>query len=222
MPEIARSVVVFPAPFAPSSATAWPSSTARETPCSALIGAVASLDVVELEQRHRRGADHKPLSTSAASLGLVTRVDWIALGLVALTGFIGFRKGLVASLLAITGIVVGAIVGARIATVVLPSGSHSPWAPLVGLAGAVVGAAALEALGSWVGSFFRSGMRFPPLKAIDSAGGLVIGAAAGLALVWVVGAAALLLPGQRSLRESVQRSEVLEQARTTSSRPTSS
>jgi len=139
----------------------------------------------------------------------VTRVDWIALGLVAVFGFIGFRKGLLASMLAITGIVAGAVAGARIATVVLPSGSHSPWAPLVGLAGAVVGAAALEALGSWAGSFFRSGMRFPPLKAADSAGGLVIGAAAGLALVWVVGAAALLLPGQRSLRESVQRSEVL-------------
>ncbi len=37
----------------------------------------------------------------------------------------------------------------------------------------------------------------------------MLGAAAGLALVWVVGAAALLLPGQRSLRKSVQRSEVL-------------
>ena len=60
-----------------------------------------------------------------------------------------------------------------------------------------------------VGSFFRAGLRFPPLRALDSAGGLVVGGAAGLALVWVFGAAALLLPGQRSLRQSVQRSEVL-------------
>lgn len=139
----------------------------------------------------------------------MSRLDWIALAVVAATGFVGFRKGLVASLLAITGIVAGAVVGARIATVVLPSGSHSPWAPLVGLAGAVIGAAGLEALGSWAGSHFRSGMRFPPLRAVDSAGGLVIGAAAGLALIWVVGAAALLLPGQRSLRRSVQQSELL-------------
>jgi S1-C subfamily serine protease len=36
-----------------------------------------------------------------------------------------------------------------------------------------------------------------------------VGAAAGLALVWIFGAAALLLPNQRSLRQSVQRSEVL-------------
>jgi S1-C subfamily serine protease len=139
----------------------------------------------------------------------VTRVDWIALGLVALTGLAGLRKGLVASLLAITGIVGGAVLGARAAPLVLHSGAHSPYAPLVALGGAVIGAAVLEALGSMAGSFFRAGLRFPPLRALDTAGGLVLGAAAGLALVWVIGAAALLLPGQRSLRESVQRSELL-------------
>jgi S1-C subfamily serine protease len=139
----------------------------------------------------------------------VTRLDWIALGLVALTGLFGLRRGLIASLLAITGIIAGAVLGARIAPVVLHNGAHSPYAPLVGLGGAVIGAALLEALGSMVGSFFRSGLRFPPLRALDSAGGAVLGAAAGLAVVWVFGAAALLLPGQRSLRKDVQRSELL-------------
>jgi S1-C subfamily serine protease len=139
----------------------------------------------------------------------VTRLDWIALGLVALAGLAGLRKGLLAGALAITGIVAGAVLGARVAEAVLAGGAHSAYAPLVGLAGAVVGAATLEALGSMAGSYFRSGLRLPPLRAIDSAGGLVLGAAAGLALVWVIGAAALLLPGQRSLRQDVQRSEVL-------------
>ncbi len=139
----------------------------------------------------------------------MTRVDWIALGLVALTGLIGLRKGLVASLLAITGIVLGAVLGARLAPHFLHGGSHSPYAPLVALAGAVICAAVLEAVGSMVGSFFRAGLRFPPLRALDTAGGLVLGGAAGLALAWVFGAVALLLPGQRSLREDVQRSEVL-------------
>ena len=139
----------------------------------------------------------------------MTRVDWIALGLVALTGLVGLRKGLIASLLAITGIVAGAVLGARVAPHLLHGGSHSPYSPLVALAGAVIGAAVLEAIGSMVGSFFRSGLRFPPLRAFDTAGGFVLGAAAGLALAWVFGAVALLLPGQRSLREDVQRSEVL-------------
>ena len=38
VPEIERSVVVLPAPFAPRIDTACPSSTASETPCSARIG----------------------------------------------------------------------------------------------------------------------------------------------------------------------------------------
>jgi hypothetical protein len=38
VPDTARNVVVFPAPFAPSTATTSPSSTASVTPCSALTG----------------------------------------------------------------------------------------------------------------------------------------------------------------------------------------
>ena len=138
----------------------------------------------------------------------MTRVDWIGLGLVAFTGLVGLRKGLVASLLAITGIVAGAVLGARLAPHFLHGGAHSPYAPLVALGAAVIGAAVLEALGSMVGSFFRAGLRLPPLRAFDTAGGFVLGAAAGLALVWVFGVVALLLPGQRSLRMDVQRSDL--------------
>jgi S1-C subfamily serine protease len=139
----------------------------------------------------------------------MTQLDWIALGLICLTGLLGLRKGLVASALAIVGVVAGAFLGAKVAPHLLPGGSSSPYTPLVALAGAVMGAALLEALGSMAGSLFRSGLRFRPLRALDSAGGLVVGAAVGLALVWIFGAAALLLPNQRSLRQSVQRSEVL-------------
>ncbi len=141
----------------------------------------------------------------------MTRLDWILLGVVAVAGIVGLRRGLVAGLLAIAGIVLGAVAGAHVAKVVLPGGSHSPYAPLVGLAGAVVGAMVLETVGSMVGTLFRSGLRFPPLRALDSAGGLVLGAVAGLALVWVFGATALLLPGQPKLRRDVQRSALLRQ-----------
>jgi S1-C subfamily serine protease len=141
----------------------------------------------------------------------VTRLDWILLGVVAVAGLVGLRKGLVAGVLAVAGILLGAVMGAHVAKVALPGGSHSPYAPLVGLAGAVVGAMVLETVGSMVGTLFRSGLRFPPLRALDSAGGLVLGAAAGLALVWVFGATALLLPGQPTLRHDVQRSALLRQ-----------
>jgi S1-C subfamily serine protease len=49
----------------------------------------------------------------------------------------------------------------------------------------------------------------PPLRALDTLGGAVLGGLAGLALVWVVGSAALLLPGQTELRQGAQRSYLL-------------
>jgi S1-C subfamily serine protease len=56
----------------------------------------------------------------------------------------------------------------------------------------------------------RGALPLPPLRALDSAGGFVLGAAAGLALVWVVGASALLIPGQKDLRRAAQQSLVLQ------------
>src|SRR5437868_6644351 len=126
-------------------------------------------------------------STTTTSLTVVTKVDWFALAFVALTGLIGLRKGLVASALSVVGIVAGAVVGARLAPHLLPHGSSSPYTPLVALAGAVLLAAVLEAIASMAGSMVRQGMSFPPLRALDTAGGLVLGAGAGLAVVWVVG-----------------------------------
>ena len=57
----------------------------------------------------------------------------------------------------------------------------------------------------------RGALPLPPLRALDSVGGFVLGAAAGLALVWVVGASALLIPGQKELRRAAQQSLVLQQ-----------
>jgi uncharacterized membrane protein required for colicin V production len=140
----------------------------------------------------------------------VTRVDWLAAAFVALTAFIGFRKGLVASALSVAGVVIGAIVGARLAPHLLAQGARSPYTPLVGLAGAAVGAVLLETLGTIVGTLFRSRLRLPALKTVDVAGGLVLGAVAGFAVVWVVGAVALHFPGQAALRQGAQRSLVLQ------------
>jgi S1-C subfamily serine protease len=49
----------------------------------------------------------------------------------------------------------------------------------------------------------------PPLRALDSVGGLALGALAGAAIVWVAGAVALHVPGQVQLREEIQRSRIL-------------
>ena len=141
----------------------------------------------------------------------MTTVDWVALGFVAVTALLGLRKGFIASALSVIGIVGGAYIGARVAPELLTGGSHSPYTPLAALAGAAFGALILETAGGIVGSMARGALPLPPLRALDSAGGLLLGAAAGIALVWVVGASALFIPGQTSLRQTAQKSVVLQE-----------
>jgi S1-C subfamily serine protease len=141
----------------------------------------------------------------------VTAVDWLALVFVALTAILGLRKGLIASALSLAGIIIGAFVGARLAPHLLSEGSTSPWTPLAALAGAAFAAVILETIGTLAGRTLRGSLPARPLTTLDSVGGFVLGGAAGLALVWVLGASALLVPGQTSFRRAAQKSEVLQQ-----------
>jgi S1-C subfamily serine protease len=140
----------------------------------------------------------------------VTKVDLIALGFVALTAFIGWKKGLISSALSLAGIVFGAWLGSRLAPQLLQDGTHSPYTPLAALAGAAVGAILFETLGTLAGSALRSRVRKRKLSTFDATGGLVLGAFAGIAVVWVLGAVALLLPGQTDLRRGAQGSALLQ------------
>jgi len=140
----------------------------------------------------------------------VSKVDLIVLGFVALTAFIGWKKGLIASALSLAGIVLGAWLGSRLAPQLLQDGTHSPYTPLAALAGAAVGAILFETLGTLAGSAIRSKVRRRKLTTFDATGGLILGACAGLAVVWVLGAVALLLPGQTDLRRGAQGSALLQ------------
>src|SRR4051795_6093937 len=139
----------------------------------------------------------------------MSKVDLIALGFVVVTAFIGWKKGLLASALSVAGILLGAWLGSRIAPALLQGGRSSPYTPLAALAGAAVGAILLETLGTLAGTSLRSRIRKPRVSTFDSFGGLALGALAGLAIVWVLGAVALLLPGQADLRHGAQKSAVL-------------
>jgi S1-C subfamily serine protease len=140
----------------------------------------------------------------------VTRVDWIVLGIVTLLALVGARQGLVAGALSLAGLAAGAVIGGRIAPVFFSSGSHSPYAPLVSLAVAVGLALLVQSFGLSLGLFLRQSILRPaPLRALDTAGGFVLGASGGLVVAWVLGVVALQLPGQTSWRRDVQRSRVL-------------
>jgi S1-C subfamily serine protease len=139
----------------------------------------------------------------------VTGLDWLALGLVGFAALAGAARGLVWSGLSLAGLFGGAILGGRLASHLLDRGAGSRYSPLIALGGALVLASLLEALGSAAGSSFRSRLRLSGLRVLDSVGGLVAGALTGFAIVWVVGAVGLQLPGQTKFRREIQRSLVL-------------
>jgi uncharacterized membrane protein required for colicin V production len=140
----------------------------------------------------------------------VTTLDWIAVAVAVLAAVAGLRRGLLVSALSLGGVLVGAVIGGRIAPHLLPSGSESPYTPLVALAGAVLLGGLIASVAGMAGSVIRRSLFvLPPLKVLDSLGGLLLGAAAGLTLVWVLGVAALQFPNQVQARRWVQESQIL-------------
>jgi S1-C subfamily serine protease len=139
----------------------------------------------------------------------VTAVDWIAIAVILLCAFSGWRRGLIASALSLAGLIGGAYAGSRIAPHLLHGGATSRWTPLLGLVGALIGASLLQTLAAMAGAYLRGGLKLTPIRFLDSAGGVVLGAVTGLVIVWVAGATALLTPGQTTLRRDVLRSHIV-------------
>jgi S1-C subfamily serine protease len=138
----------------------------------------------------------------------VNLFDWIAVALVAALALSGYFRGLITGVLSLAGVVGGAVLGAAIAPHILAT-SRSQYTPLFALAGAAFFAILLETVGSFAGLVLRSSLRLKALRTVDSVGGLLLGAATGLAVVWVLGTVALLLPGQTELRRDAQRSTII-------------
>ncbi|HEY4348871.1 MAG TPA: CvpA family protein [Gaiellaceae bacterium] len=138
----------------------------------------------------------------------MTNLDWVLIAFVVLTGLSGYKRGLIVTILSLIGLVVGAIVGARVAPHLLSS--HTRYTALIGLVGSGVGIAVFEVAARIVGRTIRGGLHLlPPLHLLDSLGGAVIGALWGLALVWVASAVALQIPGHAKLRKHVRHSHVV-------------
>src|SRR3954470_18627408 len=139
----------------------------------------------------------------------LTSVDWIIVVFTILLAVAGARQGFVVGALSLAGFAVGAVIGTRLGPVVLPDGAHSPYAPLFGLAGALLAGSLLATGLGALGKAFRGTIRLPGFGALDGSLGAVLSAAVALGIVWIAGAAALQLPGQQELRRDVQRSAIL-------------
>jgi len=140
----------------------------------------------------------------------LTSLDWIIIAFTILMAVWGYGQGLIAGALSLVGFAAGAFIGSRLGPLLLEDGSHSPYAPLSALLGAVL-----------IGGLFASGFevlgfhlrrRLPErVGLLDGVGGGLLVACLGLFLVWIGGAVALQTPGARDLREPIQRSAILKE-----------
>ena len=144
----------------------------------------------------------------------VTAMDWIIVGFTLAMALWGYAQGLIVGALSLAGFVGGALLGARIAPLLLEEGAKSPYAPLVTLiCAAVLGgifASGLEILGFQLRR--RIGNR---IGILDGVGGALLLACLALGVAWVAGAVALNTPGARELRRDVQQSEILQRLNAT-------
>ncbi|MGI8592911.1 MAG: MarP family serine protease [Solirubrobacteraceae bacterium] len=140
----------------------------------------------------------------------MTAVDWIIVAFVLLLAGYGYMQGFIVGALSLVGFVGGAILGTRLGPELLPEGAESPYAPLFGLAGAllagVVLATGLESVGSGLRRRLGRGRGF---SAVDGFVGATLTACVALGIAWIAGAVALQTPGARKLRADIQRSVVL-------------
>ena len=133
----------------------------------------------------------------------MTVLDLVLLGVLVLMGLGGFRRGLIVGVLSLVGLLAGAYVGARVGPQ-LVGGDESRWLPIATLVGALVGASLLQSGAVLAGRSLRTVVAIGPFRALDAAGGAVLGIATGLVFCWALGAVLLYLPGQTELRRQAQ------------------
>jgi S1-C subfamily serine protease len=139
----------------------------------------------------------------------VTGVDWLIVAFAALLALYGYIQGFIVGVLSLAGFAVGAFVGTRLAPLLLSDGSHSPYAPLFGLVGALIVGGILATGLEGVGLRVRSALRIPPLRAVDGLLGAAFTGCVGLGIAWIVGSVALQSTNSASLRQDIQRSTIL-------------
>jgi S1-C subfamily serine protease len=139
----------------------------------------------------------------------VTAIDWIIVALTLTTAVAGYFQGFVVGAATLAGFAGGLFVGARIGQAVVSAGSQSPYAPLFGLMGALIGGMLFGSVLEALGYGLRRKLSGPSLGLVDGLAGAVLSAGVALGLVWLAGAVALQAPQSRGLRDDIQRSSIL-------------
>ncbi|HEX4108499.1 MAG TPA: MarP family serine protease [Solirubrobacteraceae bacterium] len=139
----------------------------------------------------------------------MTKVDWLIVAFSVLLAMYGYIQGFIMGVLSLAGFAVGAFLGTRLGPLVLPGGSHSQYAPLFGLVGALLAGAVLASGFEGIGARARVFLRLPGLRLVDGVLGAALTASVALGIAWIVGAIAFESTGSPVLRSDIQRSAIL-------------
>jgi len=141
----------------------------------------------------------------------VTEVDWLIVAFTVLLALYGYAQGFIVGALSLVGFGVGAFLGSHLGPLVLSGGSHSQYAPLFGLLGALLAGAVLASGLQGLGARARMFLRLPGLRLVDGIFGALLTASVALGIAWIVGAVALQSAGSPVLRTDIQRSAILQE-----------
>jgi S1-C subfamily serine protease len=141
----------------------------------------------------------------------VTEVDWLIVAFTVLLALYGYAQGFIVGALSLVGFALGAFLGSHLGPLVLPGGSHSEYAPLFGLLGALLAGAVLASGLQGLGARARMFLRLPGLRLVDGIFGAILTASVALGIAWIVGAVALQSANSPVLRSDIQRSAILQE-----------
>jgi hypothetical protein len=141
----------------------------------------------------------------------VTPIDFLILAFAAFFALVGFARGFLIGALSLAGFAAGAYLGTRFGPQLLTDGNQSPFAPLFGLLGALIGGTVLSAGAEGIAGAMRTAMASPALRAIDGLLGSVLAVALALGIAWLGSVIVLQTPGIRDYRRSIQRSAILKE-----------
>jgi len=141
----------------------------------------------------------------------LTAIDIVIILLAAFFGFVGFARGFLIGALSLVGFAGGAYLGTRFGPHLLHDGNSSPFAPLFGLLGALLGGVILSSGAESIAGALRSGIRSPAFALFDGLLGSVLAVALALGLAWLVSVIVLQTPGIRDWRRPIQHSVILKE-----------
>src|ERR1700741_4665492 len=145
------------------------------------------------------------------NLPSVTIVDWLIVAFTVLLALYGYAQGFIVGALSLVGFGVGAFLGSHLGPLVFPGSSHSQYAPLFGLLGALLAGAVLASGLQGLGARARMFLRLPGLRLVDGVFGALLTASVALGIAWIVGAVAYQSSGSQVLRLDIQRSAILNE-----------